>query len=92
MNGRSRQQPAPTLPQVARFPSLKARELLSVLKRKPLGYELTRQKGSHRVMEAEGRQRLIFAFHDNQTLPPGLVRKILLDDVGLSEQEALELL
>ena len=50
------------------------------------------QGGSHTVLVAEGRPQLIFAFHDNQTIPPGLVQKILVRDVGLSESEALDLL
>jgi hypothetical protein len=31
---------------------------------------------------------LTFAFHDNATIPAGLVRKILVRDVGLAEDEA----
>jgi len=32
---------------------------------------------------------LHLAFHDGQEIPPGLVRKILVRDVGLSVAEAL---
>lgn len=71
---------------------MKARKLEAILMRAPLNYEITRQRGSHRVMEAPGRPRLIFAFHDSQNLSPGIVRKILTKDVALSEDEALELL
>lgn len=75
------------------FPSLRARALLRVLKREPLSYVIVRQSGSHRRMESEnGYEALIFAFHDGDTLPPGLVRKILTKDVGLSIEEALDLL
>ena len=35
---------------------------------------------------------LIFAFHDGVEVPPGLVRKILIKDVGLAEDEAIKLL
>ncbi len=76
-----------------RFPSLKAQQLLAVLMRKPLEYEVTRRSGSHRTLESKhGYPRLGFAFHDGITVPPGAVRKILMDDVGLSEQEARKLL
>jgi hypothetical protein len=34
---------------------------------------------------------LHLGFHESVTLPPGLVRKILTKDVGLSEEEALDL-
>jgi predicted RNA binding protein YcfA (HicA-like mRNA interferase family) len=32
------------------FPSMKAKRLLAVLERQPLGYEVVRQSGSHRRM------------------------------------------
>lgn len=77
---------------VAQFPSMKARELLAVLQREPLGYEIVKQNGSHRQLRAEGRNPLTFAFHDGVTVAPGLVRKILVKDVGLDQDEALGLL
>lgn len=72
------------------FPSIKATALLRVLGR--LGYTMTRSRGSHRVLEAPGRPQLVLAYHSGQTFPPGLVRKILVKDVGLGEDEALRLL
>ena len=77
---------------MADFPSMKARELLAVLTREPLSYEVARQRGSHRRLKALGRPPITFAFHDGATIPPGLVRKILCRDVGLGEDEALKLL
>lgn len=75
------------------FPSMKARELRRVLGRQPLNYTRSRQTGSHVTLAStSGYPELRFAFHDNQTLPPGLVRKILTKDVGLVEEEALALL
>lgn len=75
------------------FPSLKAKRLLAVLKRKPLEYRITEQTGSHRKLESpNGYPPLGFSFHDKTTLPRGLVKKILTKDVGLSEEEALRLL
>jgi hypothetical protein len=43
-------------------------------------------------MVSAERGRLLFSFHDGVTIAPGLVRKILCGDVGLDEDEALELL
>lgn len=61
--------------------------------REPLRYRVVRQAGSHRVLEsARGFPRLGFTWHDGATLPPGMVRKVLVDRVGLSEREARELL
>ena len=82
----------PTVSDVARFPSVKAKKLLRILKAKPLGYRIVRQTGSHRVMEAPNRPTLVFSFHDNQTIRPSTVRDILCNQVGLSEQDALALL
>ncbi|WP_442908652.1 type II toxin-antitoxin system HicA family toxin [Homoserinibacter sp. YIM 151385] len=59
---------------------------------KKIGYSVKRQKGSHRVMSCEGRPDLLFAFHDSAEIPPRLVRKILVSDIGFSEAEALRLL
>lgn len=71
---------------------MKARELLAVLTREPLSYEIVRQRGSHRRLKAQSRPSITFAFHDGATVAPGLVRKILCRDVGLGEDEALKLL
>lgn len=71
---------------------MKAKQLLAVLERKPLGYRVTRQSGSHRRLEFEGRPSLSFAFHDKATIRPALVRRILLRDVGLEEDEARKLI
>jgi predicted RNA binding protein YcfA (HicA-like mRNA interferase family) len=78
---------------VADFPSMRWPELRRVLEREPLRYRVARQTGSHRQLKSEaGYPDLNLAFHDRQELPPGLVRKVLCRDVGLSEPEALELL
>jgi predicted RNA binding protein YcfA (HicA-like mRNA interferase family) len=80
------------LPSVGTFGAVKWRRLRRILEGEPLGYRVTRPTGSHRTMEARGRPTLHLSFHDNQELPGGLVRKILLGDVGLTEAEALKLL
>jgi hypothetical protein len=80
---------------MAVFPSKKAGQLLRVLCRRPLSYKRPTKSsgGSHMVLHSSaGYPSLLFAFHDKDTLPPGMVRKILCQDVGLSEEEALRLL
>ena len=75
------------------FPSLKARQLLAILSREPLAYAVVRQQGSHRRLQStNGYPPLSFAWHDGATIPPGLVRKVLVKDVGLSEAAALALI
>lgn len=77
---------------MGQFPTMKAKRLLAVLEREPLNYRVLRRSGSHRRMEAPGRPPLTFAFHDRATVPSGLVRKVLVRDVGLAEDEARKLL
>lgn len=75
------------------FPSLKAQKLLRVLLREPLDYEIVRQSGSHRKLESRnGYPDTGFSFHDGATIPGGAVKKILVKDIGLDEDEARELL
>jgi predicted RNA binding protein YcfA (HicA-like mRNA interferase family) len=70
---------------------MKARRLLAILERQPLGYRVVRQNGSHRRLRAPGRPPVTWAFHDGMTISPGLVRKVLVKDVRLDEREAREL-
>lgn len=77
---------------VAVFPSMKAGKFLSVLTGKPLGYEITRQSGSHRTLEAKDRPKLLWSYHDGAEVPPGVIRKYLVKQIGLSEADALALL
>ena len=77
---------------MARFSALKARALLAVLYREPLNYRVVRQVGSHRRLEVPNRPPLTLAFHERTIIAPGLVRKILVDDVGLTEDEVRRLL
>jgi predicted RNA binding protein YcfA (HicA-like mRNA interferase family) len=79
-------------PAVAVFPSMKAGKFLAVLMREPLNYQIARQRGSHRTLEAAGRPKLLWSFHDGADVPPGVIRKYLVNQVGLSESEALALL
>jgi predicted RNA binding protein YcfA (HicA-like mRNA interferase family) len=66
-------------------------ELRRVLEAQPLGYRVISQTGSHRKLEALDRPSLRLSFHDRQEIPGGLVRKILVEDVGLSVDEARKL-
>ncbi len=85
---------APKTRNVERFPSVKASKLLAVLTREPLGYRVVRQAGSHRrlVSDDPARPPVVFAFHAGATVPPWVVRYILVDTVGLDEREAVRLL
>ncbi|MBX3194729.1 MAG: type II toxin-antitoxin system HicA family toxin [Microbacteriaceae bacterium] len=54
------------------------------------GYAISRQNGSHRHLKGDGLPDVLFSYHDGVTLAPGAVRKMLVKDVGLSEDEALK--
>ena len=85
--------PVVTLSDVApRFPSVKWRDLQRILCSAPLNYSVHRQRGSHRILKSPGRPDLLIAGHDGETCSPGLVKKILTKDVGLTEDEARALL
>ena len=71
---------------VGHYRAMRWPELDRILRR--LGYETVRQSGSHRTLKCEGRPTLHLGFHDSQELSGGLVRKILVNDVGLSDDEA----
>ena len=73
-----------TLSAVVELGAMTPREVRAILER--AGYEVVRQRGSHIRLEAEGRQALTLALH-SKALSPGLVRKILVRDAGLSEDE-----
>ena len=75
---------------VSRFPALKARKVLRLLSK--VGYRQVRQRGSHRKLEAEGRQPIFFAFHDRVEVPPAALRHMLVNLAGLTDDQIDELL
>ena len=74
------------------FPTIKARELLRILQRKPLSCSIMRTRGSHRTLITPAGGTFQYAHHDAKELSGHQVRKVLIDDLGLSEKEALEVL
>lgn len=77
---------------MSNFPTMKARELLNILLRKPLNYRIMRMRGSHRTLISLDRPRVLYSYHDSEELSGYMVRKILVNGVGLNENEALEVL
>jgi len=78
---------------MAQFPSMKTGHLLQILLREPLAYRIERQRGSHRrLVSNQGYPPLTLSYHENATVPPGAVRKIFTKDVGLSIQQAVDLI
>jgi predicted RNA binding protein YcfA (HicA-like mRNA interferase family) len=76
-----------------KFPSLKADALLAILMRAPLAYRPKEEKGaggSHRQLVSEEYPPITFSFHKGVTVGPHRVKKILTEQVGLSEDEAFK--
>jgi predicted RNA binding protein YcfA (HicA-like mRNA interferase family) len=69
---------------------MKARQMLRLLGR--IGYVVDRQQGSHRMLVAEGRPRILFAYHDGVTIGRSMVRDILVKQAGLTLDEAREVI
>ena len=77
---------------MSNFPTVKARELLNILKRNPLNYVIMRTRGSHRTLFSPSRPRILYSYHDSEELSGYVVKKILVNGVGLKESEALEVI
>lgn len=74
-----------------KFPSMSARDFKRLLRRE-LGYADVpgTQRGSHVSLDAPGRARIRWAFHDGRTLAPREIKDVLLRQAGLTLEEALE--
>jgi len=57
-----------------------------------LGYRVVSQRGSHKKLEADGRPTVIFSYHDGGTVSPRAVKDILVRQVGLTLDEAKEVI
>lgn len=80
------------VPDCVDFPALQAPRLLRILCRKPLEYRIVAQSGSHRKLESDEYPNINFAWHDNQEIPPGQIRRLLCGRVGLTEKEAISVI
>jgi predicted RNA binding protein YcfA (HicA-like mRNA interferase family) len=56
------------------FPSTKAKKVLAALKK--IGWSIKRQTGSHRVLEREGWENFVFAFHDGEEIGSRMLARI----------------
>ena len=75
---------------VSRFPALKPDRVLRLLRQ--VGYQKVRQRGSHISLRAEGRQTITLSMHKGRTVKPKHLRAMLVERVGLTEDEIEALL
>ena len=54
--------------------STRARRVLAALMR--IGWQLKRERGSHRVVTREGWPDFVFAFHDSEEVGPRMLARI----------------
>jgi predicted RNA binding protein YcfA (HicA-like mRNA interferase family) len=56
------------------FPSTKAKQVLAALVR--LGWAVKRQTGSHKVLQREGYDDFVFAFHQGEEIGSRMLQRI----------------
>jgi predicted RNA binding protein YcfA (HicA-like mRNA interferase family) len=71
---------------------MKARDLLRILQRRPLHCSIIRAEGSHRTLRTPTGKTFRYSYHDAKELSGHQVRDVLMDDLGLTEKEALGVL
>jgi predicted RNA binding protein YcfA (HicA-like mRNA interferase family) len=59
---------------VSQWPASKARRVFQALCR--IGWSVKRQSGSHRTLQRNGWADVVFAFHDDEEIGPGMLPKI----------------
>jgi len=59
---------------MSKWPSIKARRLLSALE--GIGWSVKRQAGSHKTLQKPGYPDYVFAFHDNDEIGPKMLSRI----------------
>lgn len=70
---------------MAGLPAISGKELIKVLEK--IGFEVVRTKGSHyRLKHIDGRVTTI-PVHNKESLPKGLLRKIIREDLKLEVEE-----
>ena len=75
-----------------KFPSMKTKELIKCLCRSPLCYKIVRQRGSHRTLKSKQYPILRISYHDTVEISGFRVKKILMEEVGLTEIMAVEVI
>ena len=56
------------------WPAVKAKRVLAALYR--VGWQLQRQRGSHRTLKRDGWADIVFAFHDSEEIGPRMLARI----------------
>jgi predicted RNA binding protein YcfA (HicA-like mRNA interferase family) len=71
---------------------MKTKELIRCLCRSPLYYKIIRQKGSHRTLLSDNYPMIRISYHGTFEISGFKVRQILINDIGLSESVAKQVI
>jgi predicted RNA binding protein YcfA (HicA-like mRNA interferase family) len=74
---------------MSKLPILSSNELIKILFR--LGFELKRQKGSHKFFQHPDGRTTVIPDHGNETIDRGLLNKIIKQDLLMSIEEYLQI-
>lgn len=69
---------------MSQWPSTSARRVLAALL--GIGWQIKRQRGSHRLLERPGWTDVTFAFHDRDEIGPRMLARIARD-TGLKPED-----
>ncbi|MDP2889464.1 MAG: type II toxin-antitoxin system HicA family toxin [Bacteroidota bacterium] len=74
---------------MSKLPLITAKDLIKILLR--LGFELKRQKGSHKFFQHQDGRTTVVPDHGNEQIDRGLLNKIIKQDLMLSIEEFLRI-
>ena len=75
-----------------KIPSMKITRLLRIICSEPLNYRILRIHGSHRFLVSSNYPSFVLSTHHGREVPSNKVKSILINEIGLSEEEAWKLI
>ncbi len=72
---------------MSKLPLITAKELIKLLLK--LGFELKRQKGSHKFFQHQDGRTTVIPDHGNEQIDRGLLNKIIKQDIMISIEDFL---
>ena len=70
---------------MAKLPRLDAIQLSKILKK--LGFKFIRQRGSHMFFKHTDGRTTVVPYHSKERIGPGLLNKIIKEDIQISRKE-----
>ena len=73
-----------------KIPIVYPKDLIKIVEK--IGFKELRQKGSHKTFEHKDGRKLTIPFHSSKAIPPGLLNKIIKQDLLVTREEFTQLL